>query len=250
MRTAVPLCLAASLLCTSACFRDLSGSITVTWELVAPDGTPVGCLPGEEVDVVALGYRFIYPCNAGAATTGPVPLGTYNASIELYPIDGLPAIVFIPVSVFHNTNTDAGHVVFTDTPAAAPTGSATFTWALHQYSLDAPPEGCQPGETIDFEVTGLQPFTTDCAAFDSQPITHLAPGTYNAYAALLFNGALEDDPRPGFGATELSVDFDVAAGVNTPVTFDFVVQAAPFRDERRTNVGLSAPKISAARPIK
>jgi hypothetical protein len=236
--------------CMLACVGELSGRILVTWELRAPDGTAVGCLPGEEVHVVAQAHRFIYDCDLGGATTGPVPTGTYDASIELYLSDGPPIFVSRTVTVLRGATADAGAVLFTvPSPAPASTGSATFVWTLHQGSAAAPPEGCQPGETVYLEVSGLSPFTVDCYAYDSQPITDLAPGRYTAYAALAFNGVIEDDPRAGYGNTEVSVTFDVAAAQDTSVPLDFIVSAAATRSNR-TKASLPAPKISAWRRIK
>jgi hypothetical protein len=253
MRTlvrAIPCCLAVTLLASqSACFfGDPSGRVAVSWELRTPDGAPAGCLPGEEVHIVAVGYRFVFPCEYGAATTGPLPTGDYNVTVELYALDGPPIIVNRPASIWSRSITDLGHIVFGVQGAAPLTGSATFYWDLYQYSFDSPPEGCQPGETLYFEITGVAPFVVDCYLYGSQPVTDLPPGRYEAYVALEYDGVLQDDPRPGYGYTELTVVFDVFAGLDTPVQLDFVVQAGPARGRERTTARPPAPAVSAARP--
>lgn len=229
---------------TACGVRDTSGRLAVTWELQGTDGAPVACLPGEEVHIIAGGYNYAFPCDALGATTGLVPTGNYTVSVALYTQDGNPPITLAQqASVFRNSTTDLGHLVFV-VPTMPAVGSVTFTWALHQYSLDAPAEPCAQGESLYFEIAGIEPFSIDCSLYSSQPVTDLEPGRYDAYVALSFDGALEDDPRPGFGATEVSVSFDVQAGADTPVFLDFVVPAGPTRVADRQMLG-GAPKIRA-----
>ena len=77
----------------------------------------------------------------------------------------------------------------------------------------------------EFEVGTLEPFSVDCYLYGSQPVTAMPPGRYDAVVTLLYNGVVEDDPRPGYGDAAVAVSFDVAAGYDTPVHVDFVVAA-------------------------
>lgn len=224
-RGLVLLAFALALALQPACviFDDASGFVAVSWVLRTASGAEVECIPGEEVHVLVAGTRSVFDCRDFTGTSAPVPAGSYDVDVELYTADGTLALSqrFV-VRVFNGAVSDVGPVEF-----IADSGSVTISWVLRQYTTSAPAERCQPGEEIYIEIAGSAPFTVDCFRFDNQPITGLLPGRYDAYIALLYEGVIEDDPRPGFGDTELNVSFDILPNTNTDVVVEFIVATGP-----------------------